>query len=203
MSCITCGKTNSLHSAKLFVMEWSDNVQLGFKEVKQSRLCGAVQIDICESCLNQALEKKTKGFLVSKKLKESVATAISSKNYSEYINEIAAVAIKSIIDSPNAGKSKAFTAWASANAADHLLNETFIPAECVLACLVQQDNGEPKFVAHEPIRYLLNKPSQFKFIQFNHGKNAFELVRGEQWIEPEQLMALDKVLRACEDFLQM
>jgi hypothetical protein len=201
MACITCGKTDSLHSTQLYVMEWTEYTQ-NFQDIKQTRVCGAVSIELCESCLNQALSKKAKGLFVSGDEKKSVAVAISSKNYSADKHELAAAAMKRKIDEPNAGKNSFFSAWANANGADHLLNETYIPAEYVLACLVKLDNGDSTFVAHEPIRYILHRPSEFKYIQLNPNKDTFELVHGTGYIAPEWIDSIKDSLKACRAFLQ-
>lgn len=202
MSCVICKRNCGLYELTLYVMEWSDNVS-GSRQVQQSRICGVVRIMVCEDCLREHINKKTKGFMVGKKIKEAAKDAIASRNYDLFISQTAVEGLKTAIDAPNAGKSKAHVAWAQANAADHLLNETFIPAQYVAACLVQSENGDTAFVTNEPIRYALNRPSKFMFIEYDPSSHKFQFVAGEQWIDPKWLMASEKTLRECKSFLNL
>ena len=92
-------------------------------------------------------------------------------------------------------------AWAAANAADHLLNETFIPAEYVVACLVQDADGSIALLPNEPIRYLLARPSVFKFIEYAAQTDRFDFITGESFIDPKWLLASENSLRMCRESL--
>lgn len=200
MSCIICGKSNRLYKSMLYVMEWSDNI-VGNRQVQQSRICGAVRVEICEDCIQESIAKMTKGFMTGKKVKEAANEAIATRNYGQFINQIAARGLKSVIDRPNAGKNKAFAAWAAANAAEHLLNENFIPAEYVTACFVQDANENTVIIPNEPIRYMLAKPSVFKFIEYVAEKDEFDFIMGEQFIDPKWLLASENSLKTCHGYL--
>lgn len=183
-------------------MEWSDNL-IGNRQVQQAQIRGAVKAGLCPSCMATFVMGRTKGMLIPKKEKEAAKTALDTGNFSAFVDEAAANAVKERVNAPNAGKSKAYVAWAQANAADHLVNETFIPAEYVIACMVQGANGETDFAAHQPIRYILARPSVFKFIIYNQSSKKFEFVTGERWIDPKWLAASEDALNACRDFLAL
>ncbi len=200
MPCIFCGKSDRLYETMLYVMEWSDNM-VGNRQVQQSRICGAVRVKICEDCIREHIAKMTKGFLAGKKVKEAANEAITTRDYGQFINQIAARGLKAVIDRPNAGKNKAFAAWAAANAAEHLLNENFIPAECVTACFVQEADGNAAIIPNEPIRYMLARPSVFKFIEYAAETNKFDFITGEQFIDPKWLLASENNLKICHEYL--
>ena len=200
INCIRCGQSSDIPEAILYVMEWSDNM-VGNRQVQQALIRGAVKAVLCPSCMAAYVAGKTKGMLIPKKVKEAAKAALDSGSFGAFVEEAAANAVKERVNAPNAGKSKVMTAWAQANAADHLVNATFIPPELVAACLVQGANGGAGFVAHEPIRYILARPSVFKFITYNQRGEKFEFVTGERWIDPKWLAASENVLAACRNFL--
>ena len=201
-NCIKCGQSCDIPETILFVMEWSDNL-VGNRQVQQAQVRGAVKAILCPSCMATYVAGRTKGMLIPKKEKEAAKTALHTGNFTAFIDEATANAVKKRVNVPNAGKSKVLTAWAQANAADHLVNETYIPAELVAACIIQDTEGGMSFVAHEPIRYLLNRPSVFKFIIYNQTNKIFEFVDGERWIDPKWLTVSENALVLCREFLAL
>lgn len=201
-NCIKCGHSSDIQETILYVMEWSDNV-VGNRQVQQAQIRGAVKAGLCPSCMAAFVAGRTKGMLIPNKEKEAAKTALETGNFSAFVNEATANAVNDRVNAPNAGKSKVFVAWAEANAADHLVNETFIPAEYVIACLVQGANGETDFAAYQPIRYTLNRPSVFKFIQYHQHNDKFDFVANERWIDPKWLMASEDALKACKEYLAL
>ncbi len=198
-NCMKCGQNSDIPEVILYVMEWSDNL-VGNRQVQQAQIRGAVKAILCPSCRATFVAGRTKGMLIPKKEKEAAKTALDTGNFAAFIEEAAANAVKELINAPNAGKSKVMTAWAQVNAADHLVNATCIPAELVAVCLIE-DNGEAGFVEHEPIRYILTRPSVFKFITYNQRSDKFDFVNGERWIAPKWLAASENTLMACRKFL--
>lgn len=183
-------------------MEWSDNL-VGNRQVQQAGIRGVVKAGMCPSCMAIYVSGRTKGMFIPKKEKEAAKAALGTGVFAPFAEEAVSDALKERINAPNAGKGKVFTAWAQANAADHLVNETFIPAEYVIACMVQGANGETDFAAHQPIRYILNRPSVFKFIQYHQQNDKFDFVTGERWIDPKWLATSEDALRACKEYLML
>lgn len=201
-NCIKCNQSCDIEETVLYVMEWSDNL-IGNRQVQQASIRGAVKASLCTECIAAYVAGRTKGMSIPKKEKEAAKTALNTGNFTEFVDDATAYAVKERVNAPNAGKNKLFTAWALANAADHLVNETFIPAEYAAACIVQDADGKTGFIAHEPIRYILARPSVFKFIIYNQTSGKFEFVTGERWIDPKWLAASENVLTACRDFLTL
>lgn len=183
-------------------MEWSDNL-IGNRQVQQAQIRGAVKAILCPSCMAAFVGGRTKGMLTPKKEKEAAKAALHTGNFTAFVDEATANAVKERVNAPNAGKSKVLTAWAQANAADHLVNETYIPAELVAACITQDTDGGMRFVAHEPIRYILARPSVFKFIIYNQSDRKFKFVTGERWIDPKWLAVSENALVACREHLAL
>lgn len=198
--CIDCGTKQDLHEKTLFVLEYSDNI-VGSRQVTTIKFCGIVKGLLCKNCVRDYITRGTKGFLVSAKAKQCAKAALAANDYSEYIEPAMITVFKEIIEQPNAGKSQLYTAWAQANAADHLLAENFIPADYVVFnCEQYEHGGYAGGAAPEAIRYRLLRPSRFVFAVYDIAADQFHLADGEMWLDPKWLMSLEAQLRSALDF---
>lgn len=197
--CIDCGAKQDLYEKTLFVLEYSDNAS-GFTQRTAMRFCGTVKGLLCKNCLNDYITRSTKGLLVPAKVKESAKAALATNNYSEFIEQAMIAVFKEIIEQPNAGKSQLYAAWAQANAADHLVADTHIPADYVMFNYEQYENGGyVAGIAPDAIRYRLERPCRFKFAAYDAAAGQFRLANGEMLLDPKWLMSLEAQLRSVLD----